>query len=666
MDWFTYHHMQAGLSHIRAGRPCEDNVLVKEKDEYIVAALADGIGMLSHSELTSKCAVQAITGWLLERKDELSDRLKTMLSDEQETLRLKSQMIETVQTAIRTLAKENGFDEDRMGCNLAFALIMPQSALIGQLGDCAVGVAGYSKQHVYTDNNGNATATASVMDSNAVSELHLYQENLGRIHSIILTSDGLDGVVYRKNSSHLYKSAEWFINNIQSISGDGETERLVKYLDEQTQNDETLDDDISIAVLSRRVQRLSLNNDPMWLCSCGCHNPMFTTYCVQCNTDFFKLYHDLPDDIDSYFLDLNKNPEREERLLEEIKSRFSRSGSIGMGGRSFSNAPVVALEPVPLQKASEDEEISKETDSSTQNTESTSKTGNELPNSENKLSDKEQPYLEDMEKERSDSEDEATDVGEVSEEDNYRNRADIESESHNHKNLMYADTSELGVVAVEKEEEKNPGRRFNPLLIIAALLSVIAILGVTLIIGWLFRDNEKPEWIKVDGGYYSGSTNHKLPDGKGVFYRDGCYFFGNFRDGEAVGTFTVIERLNPEYPTTISADEIENYSETGYKSPQNAGNFNKVQEHNIEEDEESDFSQMDEMENESTSNMYVVTTRCFLREKAGSDSKQMAVEIVEGDVVLLEEQQGEKWGFVTTESGESGWCYMSNLEVAKD
>ena len=51
-----------------------------------------------------------------------------------------------------------------------------------------------------------------------------------------------------------------------------------------------LDDDISIAVLSRAEDDVLFPQDVTWLCACGARNRLENSYCVRCGRDFLTLY----------------------------------------------------------------------------------------------------------------------------------------------------------------------------------------------------------------------------------------------------------------------------------------------------------------------------------------------------------------------------------------
>ena len=51
-----------------------------------------------------------------------------------------------------------------------------------------------------------------------------------------------------------------------------------------------LDDDISIAVLSRAEDDVLFPQDVTWLCACGARNRLENSYCFRCGRDFLTLY----------------------------------------------------------------------------------------------------------------------------------------------------------------------------------------------------------------------------------------------------------------------------------------------------------------------------------------------------------------------------------------
>ena len=58
--WKYESYLQKGNSHIKSDTDCQDSVTVKENDQIIVAALADGLGSLKYAEIAARTVTQRV------------------------------------------------------------------------------------------------------------------------------------------------------------------------------------------------------------------------------------------------------------------------------------------------------------------------------------------------------------------------------------------------------------------------------------------------------------------------------------------------------------------------------------------------------------------------------------------------------------------------------
>ena len=286
MEWKYFHYMQTGLTKLSEGKPCQDSVCAEDLGNGgYIAVVADGVGGYEFSEIAADAAVKGVISWVKDRG--------SMLCDREAAYVVRNNLLPYLRDEIRNAAARTRRSVLEMDCNIAFAYVRPDrgKAVIGQLGDTAVCVIN-DKQYVYTSPKQVVNATESVMgpydDSFQVISLSLRTD---ASTTILLTTDGLDGYVYRKSSNWLYKNGEELINPLirgSRKSAEREVGRIVSYLVKQYPD--VFDDDISLAVLTNASTTLQLLDEPTWRCVCGKENPSRREECAKCGAEFFRLY----------------------------------------------------------------------------------------------------------------------------------------------------------------------------------------------------------------------------------------------------------------------------------------------------------------------------------------------------------------------------------------
>lgn len=281
--WSFAHSRLCGLAHVRDNRLCQDAVDVQKNDFCLAAALADGIGSLPNSDVAAQAATRATTRWLLEHSEQLAEAA--------EPAELIRSMLEAVAAKIKEAARLRLLSVETMDCNLAFVCIIPSRdlAIYGTLGDCAVCVLDRYPR-VLTERGGTANVTSSVLCAHAAEsfQINMVTQLAESLNGFILTSDGLDGEIYRKNSTSVRQSAAAYFNTI--FEAEPNRALKAKLISLQRTDEEAFDDDLSMVVLSKAGAPIALEEDPRWLCKCGHRNSLTSSYCEACRTDFLELY----------------------------------------------------------------------------------------------------------------------------------------------------------------------------------------------------------------------------------------------------------------------------------------------------------------------------------------------------------------------------------------
>lgn len=317
-DWRISSVLLTGLHHINEDTPGQDNLEIIRLENGFCAALADGVGSLAYSQIASMLATRTTVSWL-------ADQAQTLLSLPDETARREytaRNLLEQIRTVLHQQAQRQQISIKKMDCNLAFCFLdaAAQTAIIGQLGDCAVCLladdAGDAIRErasvVLSDRGGLANSTCTVMSQSAAERLTVTVVDLEkrRCRGILLTSDGLDGVVYRKNSTLVKQQTQDIFNEVYGLEDQDYRDSQLKRKLESIRDDSGgyLDDDISLILFSCGETPLKLARDPHWPCRCGHRNPLDVTYCANCAADMLRLYKDVDFSaceygMDGYFLE---------------------------------------------------------------------------------------------------------------------------------------------------------------------------------------------------------------------------------------------------------------------------------------------------------------------------------------------------------------------------
>lgn len=320
-EWRYASYKQKGLSHLKDGTNCQDNTCVVETEDYIVAALADGLGSLKYSEIASDVATKSIC----EAFENINYSKKELSSD------LLQYVVENIQHE----AEARGIALKEMDCTLAFVYIRKNEskAIIGRLGDSAICVFRENDSIALNDGNKSANGTSAVLDRDAIDNftINLFDYKKDKIKGFILSSDGLENILYMKGSSSVNKAAEEYFNTLVTSASpeDALRKKILKLVNVPGS---PFDDDISIIVIGCNDESISLPEDATWLCKCGCRNPLYATYCINCNSDFTILYENVKfkehGGKAAFFKKINQNPEAEKKWLGiEKNPPFSMSES---------------------------------------------------------------------------------------------------------------------------------------------------------------------------------------------------------------------------------------------------------------------------------------------------------------------------------------------------
>ena len=308
--WKTDSFIRTGLRHKEESQPCQDYVkIIHYPNGDIYGSLGDGISSAENSELASKTCV-TVGGDVLQ-KIFIEDKAVCELSAAHG--KKADHMLEEISDLLTQHIQESLADIPCADTTYAFVyIIRGRYALVGYIGDSCVCVFSNGKATALTQTRDYGGATESIRhpDASRLLELHLINLSECKIDAFLLTSDGMEDVLYTKgDEGHVLYASQHYINSIFENQGHEMIEDMIG----EVCADGCYDDDISLVLLARN--KVTVPEDPTWLCSCGARNSLNTAFCDHCGSDVLELYKDAPmkefKSLWDYFSYLNTHPEEE-------------------------------------------------------------------------------------------------------------------------------------------------------------------------------------------------------------------------------------------------------------------------------------------------------------------------------------------------------------------
>ena len=328
MDQWKYGQcVKTGLRHRRYGADCQDFVFAAEDENCIAVALCDGLGSLPASGYAAKYTSIAVCRILQQCA---TYDFRRFASDKSGLLK---DLLERVNAALAKRFAEMHIDRKLADSTLAFVFVSKTFGFCyaACLGDSAVCLIKKSGCECLTESNAHSESTASVDMKNPwmYAAQAIVDLEDGDFLGAVLTSDGLDGEIYTKDSSLVFKATEYYFNAMLAADAEGALDERLTAI--QTEYGDYYDDDISVAVLSRAEKRMKFPDDPTWLCRCGARNDLTETFCAHCGSDFMNVYHKI--NFNKYggramfFRYMNRHPDLEKKVigLHEIERRVTHT-----------------------------------------------------------------------------------------------------------------------------------------------------------------------------------------------------------------------------------------------------------------------------------------------------------------------------------------------------
>ncbi len=184
-EWRVIASSVLGSGHQKRGQPCQDaHAWCILEPGIVMAAIADGAGSATRSDLGAQVATQTSIEYL---KHQLQDR--TTRLDEA----LLQTALETAQQAIAAEAISQDIEIRQLASTLLVMVATPQQVAVGQVGDGAIVIGdreGNLTTLTFPDNGEYANETTFIISPGAIAnaQIQLWE---GKISHFALFSDGL-------------------------------------------------------------------------------------------------------------------------------------------------------------------------------------------------------------------------------------------------------------------------------------------------------------------------------------------------------------------------------------------------------------------------------------------------------------------------------------------
>lgn len=133
-NWFITTASVAGKSHVERDIPCQDSSHFEILEDIVFAAVADGAGSQSHSEIGSKLACREAVAKLIEyySRNKTTDFSKV---NEREWKKHVQGIVTNILLEFNLEASKHGIEAKSMACTLMAAIITPKGILGFHVGD---------------------------------------------------------------------------------------------------------------------------------------------------------------------------------------------------------------------------------------------------------------------------------------------------------------------------------------------------------------------------------------------------------------------------------------------------------------------------------------------------------------------------------------------------
>jgi hypothetical protein len=260
--WRTAYASVTGTSHAKTGAPCQDAgrcfvVSLDDGQEVLIAAVSDGAGTASQSEVGSALAVER---FLRDFSSKVASGFDLSTLDEG----FVRNWVASVREALSVVAETEGRDLRDYSCTLLGAIVSSRGAAYMQIGDGAIIVSTEEVDEyswIFWPQHGEYANSTNFLTQDNASEV--LQFEIGpAVQEIALFSDGIERLVLDLGSRTVHSPAfspifSW-LAGAEPDSADGQSPALTAYLSSDRINSRT-DDDKTLVMATRADPRQSVS-----------------------------------------------------------------------------------------------------------------------------------------------------------------------------------------------------------------------------------------------------------------------------------------------------------------------------------------------------------------------------------------------------------------------
>lgn len=243
-----------GTSHLRVGLPCQDRLACMVlPHNTLIAALADGAGSATMSEIGAEIAISSV----------ISELRQTLEAGRTDYAALMQEAAVQARKSVIAEATKQGLEPRSFASTLLVLIMGPEGGAALQIGDgvMVVSDAGNGWSWVFWPQRGEYANTTYFLTDDGASERFQVEALPGAISDIALMSDGLEPLALHYASKTVH---EPFFNGmfrpLLQFNGAGEAPQLSDSLQQFISSDQVgsrTDDDVSIILATRRIQEPS-------------------------------------------------------------------------------------------------------------------------------------------------------------------------------------------------------------------------------------------------------------------------------------------------------------------------------------------------------------------------------------------------------------------------
>lgn len=243
-----------GTSHVKDDLPCQDYAVVRETwlagESLLIAVCADGAGSAKHSEIAARMACEKSLAVIQRSVRRLSRRGvdETALSDED----VKKWFLQA-RRRLEAQAETDGAALREYACTLLIAVVAPQFALFGQLGDGAIVLdVGDEMETVFWPRRGEYANTTWFLSGTDWESQVQVDRRSSELRHLAMFTDGLQPLAL--DDSRKRPHAPFFAPMFRALHGQVDVEQFQApfraFLESDDVNERT-DDDKTLILASR-------------------------------------------------------------------------------------------------------------------------------------------------------------------------------------------------------------------------------------------------------------------------------------------------------------------------------------------------------------------------------------------------------------------------------